>query len=89
MSSQTVRLFAGLFHYAQKHYERVLWSAEVRMKVDPNVGFFRFSFVAYGLFVVLQDRGLSREAAYNLSLIYMATGANELAKDLYRQWLTL
>ncbi|GJJ15577.1 hypothetical protein Clacol_009855 [Clathrus columnatus] len=33
--------------------------------------------------------GLSREAAYNLSLIYMATGAKQLAKDLYRRWLSI
>ncbi|KIJ35460.1 hypothetical protein M422DRAFT_262229 [Sphaerobolus stellatus SS14] len=33
--------------------------------------------------------GLSREAAYNLSLIYMVTGANRLAQTLYRQWLSI
>jgi len=35
------------------------------------------------------DIGLSREAAYNLSIIFVTTGANALAEDLYRRWLTL
>ncbi|KAF8575754.1 TPR-like protein [Ramaria rubella] len=33
--------------------------------------------------------GVSREAAYNLSLIYMSTGAVGLAKALYRKWLSI
>jgi general transcription factor 3C polypeptide 3 (transcription factor C subunit 4) len=36
-----------------------------------------------------QDVGLAREAAYNLSLIFVTTGANALAEGLYRRWLTL
>jgi hypothetical protein len=36
-----------------------------------------------------QDVGLAREAAYNLSLIFVTTGANGLAEDLYHRWLTL
>ncbi|KAH9080567.1 TPR-like protein [Lactarius deliciosus] len=36
-----------------------------------------------------EDIGLAREAAYNLSLIYVTTGASALAEDLYRRWLTL
>ncbi|KAI9443193.1 TPR-like protein [Lactarius indigo] len=36
-----------------------------------------------------EDVGLAREAAYNLSLIYVTTGASALAEDLYRRWLTL
>jgi len=35
------------------------------------------------------DVGFAREAAYNLSLIFVTTGANALAEDLYRRWLTL
>ncbi|KAH9969571.1 TPR-like protein [Russula dissimulans] len=35
------------------------------------------------------DVGLAREAAYNLSIIFVTTGANTLADDLYRRWLTL
>jgi general transcription factor 3C polypeptide 3 (transcription factor C subunit 4) len=36
-----------------------------------------------------QDVGLAREAAFNLSLIYVTTGASRLAEDMYRRWLTL
>ncbi|KAH9997918.1 TPR-like protein [Russula vinacea] len=36
-----------------------------------------------------EDVGLAREAAYNLSIIYVTTGASALAEDLYRRWLTL
>ncbi|PCH42829.1 TPR-like protein [Wolfiporia cocos MD-104 SS10] len=35
------------------------------------------------------DFGLAREAAYNLSLIFVTTGATPLAEDLYRRWLSL
>ena len=37
----------------------------------------------------LQDVGLAREAAYNLSLIFVTTGAAPLAEQLYRRWLSL
>ncbi|KAM5536661.1 hypothetical protein V8D89_009756 [Ganoderma adspersum] len=36
-----------------------------------------------------EDVGLAREAAYNLSLIYVTTGAAPLAQALYRRWLSL
>ncbi|KAI0031922.1 TPR-like protein [Vararia minispora EC-137] len=36
-----------------------------------------------------QDFGLAREAAYNLSLIYVTTGATPLAEALYRRWLSI
>ncbi|KAI0664249.1 TPR-like protein [Cubamyces menziesii] len=36
-----------------------------------------------------EDYGLAREAAYNLSLIYVSTGAAPLAQALYRRWLSL
>ncbi|KZT05046.1 TPR-like protein [Laetiporus sulphureus 93-53] len=36
-----------------------------------------------------EDYGLAREAAYNLSLIYVTTGATPLAENLYRRWLSL
>ncbi|KAH9944859.1 TPR-like protein [Amylocystis lapponica] len=35
------------------------------------------------------DYGLAREAAYNLSLIFVTTGATPLAQNLYRRWLSL
>ncbi|CDO69335.1 hypothetical protein BN946_scf184746.g16 [Trametes cinnabarina] len=36
-----------------------------------------------------EDCGLAREAAYNLSLIYVSTGSAPLAEALYRRWLSL
>ncbi|TFK50646.1 TPR-like protein [Heliocybe sulcata] len=36
-----------------------------------------------------EDVGLAREAAYNLSLIYVTTGATPLAQELYRKWLSI
>ncbi|KAG9310821.1 hypothetical protein JVU11DRAFT_8674 [Chiua virens] len=35
------------------------------------------------------DVSVAREAAYNLSLIYVTTGAIPLAEDLYRRWLSI
>jgi general transcription factor 3C polypeptide 3 (transcription factor C subunit 4) len=35
------------------------------------------------------DTDLTREAAYNLSLIYVTTGATPLAETLYRRWLSI
>ncbi|EMD31266.1 hypothetical protein CERSUDRAFT_145423 [Gelatoporia subvermispora B] len=36
-----------------------------------------------------QAYGLAREAAYNLSQIYVTTGATPLAQELYRRWLSI
>lgn len=36
-----------------------------------------------------QDVGLAKEAAYNLSIIYVTTGATSLAEALYRRWLSI
>jgi len=36
-----------------------------------------------------EDVGLAREAAYNLSLIYVTTGATPLAQILYKKWLSI
>ncbi|KAI0269808.1 TPR-like protein [Gloeopeniophorella convolvens] len=35
------------------------------------------------------DVGMAKEAAYNLSLIFVTTGATPLAENLYRRWLTI
>ena len=48
-----------------------------------------FPFVCADEFVSTQDLGLAKEAAYNLSLIYVTTGAASLADGLYRKWLSL
>lgn len=36
-----------------------------------------------------QDDTFAREAAYNLSLIFVITGATPLAEALYRRWLSI
>ncbi|KAJ3890163.1 hypothetical protein GG344DRAFT_89051 [Lentinula edodes] len=42
------------------------------------------------LCIQIGDRkSLAKEAAYNLSLIYVLTGATPLAESLYRRWLSL
>ena len=65
---------------------------ERKIKINPEVGG-SFIHTAKGCDNVdinsPQDVGLAREAAYNLSLIYVTTGASTLAEDLYRRWLTL
>ncbi|OJA08707.1 hypothetical protein AZE42_08888 [Rhizopogon vesiculosus] len=35
------------------------------------------------------DTSVAKEAAYNLSLIYVTTGAVPLADALYRRWLSI
>jgi general transcription factor 3C polypeptide 3 (transcription factor C subunit 4) len=32
---------------------------------------------------------MAKEAAYNLSLIFVMNGASPLAEDLYRKWLSI
>lgn len=81
------RYFSGLFHHASKHYHCVLDNTERRMKDNPTVSV--RSGCIDGLMTVTQSIGVSREAAYNLSLIYMATGATPLARVLYRKWLSI
>jgi len=49
--------------------------------------------LAFGLkfffFTLVQDATFVREAAYNLSLIYVLTNATPLADSLYRRWLSI
>jgi len=40
-------------------------------------------------FTLVQDATFVREAAYNLSLIYVLTNATPLADSLYRRWLSI
>jgi hypothetical protein len=39
--------------------------------------------------MLLQEDNFAKEAAYNLSLIFVMTGAVPLAEKLYRQWLSI
>ena len=66
--------------------------AERRIKTNPEVGesFIHTAKRCENVDIdSTQDIGLAREAAYNLSLIYVTTGASTLAEVLYRRWLTL
>jgi general transcription factor 3C polypeptide 3 (transcription factor C subunit 4) len=90
MSSIVLTFGVGLHSLAVKHYERVLEIAERRIRTNPDVGPSSSSTRrADDNMSSPQDVGLSREAAYNLSIIFVTTGANALAEDLYRRWLTL
>ncbi|KAH8108394.1 TPR-like protein [Phellopilus nigrolimitatus] len=65
----------GLFSHAITHYERVLAIVDKRQKAIGE-----------------QDEniyGIAREAAHNLSLIYVTTGATSLAQTVYRRWLSI
>ena len=83
----------GLMSLAVKHYERVLEQTEVKLRSDPHVRPWTTSLCLHadGQFHprTQADLGLAREAAYNLSLVYVSTGATPLAQDLYRRWLSL
>jgi general transcription factor 3C polypeptide 3 (transcription factor C subunit 4) len=79
----------GLHSLAVKHYERVLDMAERRTRINADVRPTFFAIETDGDNNFAQDVGFAREAAYNLSLIFVTTGANALAEDLYRRWLTL
>ncbi|KAG8908776.1 transcription factor TFIIIC subunit tfc4 [Tulasnella sp. 403] len=63
----------GLLSLAAKHYEAVLEIVEKRSGKEG---------------LSEKDRGLSREAAYNLVLIYGTTGGTGLAKEVARKWLS-
>ncbi|KAL4243959.1 Transcription factor Tfc4/TFIIIC-102/Sfc4 [Abortiporus biennis] len=73
----------GLLSLAVRHYERVLELTEKKnlerqhdeRVSDDNEG--------------VHTENLARDAAYNLSLIYVTTGATPLAEKLYRKWLSL
>ncbi|KAF8319099.1 TPR-like protein [Clavulina sp. PMI_390] len=63
----------NILNLAQKHYEKALNIVTRRLENDPEC----------------KNNGCAREAAYNLSLIYVTSGSAKLAQKLYRQWLTV
>lgn len=67
-----------------KHYERVLDMAD-----KAGVCSWADIFFAMNWLTTLQDDLFAREAAYNLSLILVFTGAPALADTLYRRWLSI
>ncbi|KAJ7087686.1 hypothetical protein B0H15DRAFT_982935, partial [Mycena belliarum] len=73
----------GLYSYAARHYERALEATTD----NPAVSLWpRF---CETLKRFKQDAGCVQETAYNLGMIYLATGARPLAAALYRRWLSL
>lgn len=74
----------GLFSHAVKQYQKVIEMAE-KGEVCPAASLPRDV-----LFTCLaQNDTFVQEAAYNLSLIYVLTGATPLADALYRRWLSI
>ncbi|KAF8327415.1 uncharacterized protein EI90DRAFT_3127081 [Cantharellus anzutake] len=63
----------GLYSLSVNHYQRTLKIISKRLEQNPN----------------LTDYGMAREAAYNLSLIFVTNGSPGLAKSLYKQWLSV
>lgn len=78
----------GLHSLAVRHYEKVLDIAEHRMDTSDTV-----CVASWEIYVVLtdlvQDMGVAREAAYNLSMIYITTGAKPLAAAIVKKWLSI
>ena len=73
--------------FAAGHYKRVLELAEEWQKSNPDVRDGP-SFVDLTL-ILPQEPGFGPEAAYNLSLLYVLSGATQLAKELYQRWLSI
>ncbi len=80
----------GLLHIAQHYYERALAAGEAlvqerrRQHGGEDEEEDREAATA-----ALEGRTLFREIAHNLALIYRASGANALAKELYLKYLTV
>lgn len=89
---QAYHAIVGLYSLAVKHYERVLEFATALEK-DPDSQVCHFCSVQVDLLtrilIGIQHVGVAREAAYNLSMIYVSTGATPLAEALYRRWLSI
>ncbi|KAF7290469.1 TPR-like protein [Mycena kentingensis (nom. inval.)] len=75
----------GLFSHAARHYERAIADAGAEVcaiVLYPQMGDADFS--------QQENAGsCAKEAAFNLSLIYVATGARKLAQGLVRRWLSV
>jgi general transcription factor 3C polypeptide 3 (transcription factor C subunit 4) len=86
--------FAGLLSLAVKHYERVLAHVEQRVAANPDVSALSLLLlIIHSPYLadatVEADIGVASETAYNLSIIYVTTGAAPLAQQLYRRWLSI
>ncbi|KZT51273.1 TPR-like protein [Calocera cornea HHB12733] len=63
----------GVLHLATKHYQRALDIARARKQAGETI----------------PPQAPVKEAAYNLSLIYATTGAADISRVLYQEWLTI
>ena len=70
----------GLVHIAVQYYQKCLDS-----KAVPAVA----REAEEGNMPAVQDAGLKREAAFNLSLIYRGTGADDLARQVLQQHICI
>jgi len=84
-------MFLGLYSHAAKQYQKVIDMAETgQVSWRSSLGltdFWTENFLNF--FTLVQDATFVREAAYNLSLIYVLTNATPLADSLYRRWLSI
>jgi hypothetical protein len=86
-SRQEYSQLAGLHTLAVTHYERVLKLAE-KQRSDVRIRD-RLTLRILTMLSLFEDDCLAKEAAYNLSQIFVTTGATPLAEALYRQWLSI
>ncbi|KAJ9118638.1 hypothetical protein QFC22_003858 [Naganishia vaughanmartiniae] len=67
----------GMLPLAIKHYHRVLDSVRTRMRADKENG------------GIPKIPSIGREAAYNLQVIFLMTGAAALCREVTEEWLGL
>lgn len=84
-------MFLGLYSHAAKQYQKVIDMAETgQVSWWSSLGFdWLLNWEFFIFFTLVQDTTFVREAAYNLSLIYVLTNATPLADSLYRRWLSI
>jgi len=66
-------------------------SVEKRLTLDPSAVRSDHELIANmtQMLAPIQELGVARETAYNMSLIYNQTGAVKLSQELYHRWLVL
>ena len=70
----------GLLHVAEAYYNKVLKLSEIQQQQEAGDQ-------SGGGCQAGETYGIQREAAYNLSLIYQGSGAQELARKVVRRYL--
>lgn len=82
---------AGLLTYAAKHYEAALRLVEKRRQAEEAVCLSAATddLRSTNPLSCPQYVGVAREAAYNLSLVFVTTGATPLAEEVISRWLSV